>query len=466
MKTKNYTALFLTLILTFAFAATANAVAPSNDNLAQAEQIILTGDLVTVHSTNVDATREPSEPIHYFTGNGGESSVWYKWTATETRAMQIELAENFSSSFSVYKSSTMVPTFASLTRINSSTDASGYGGKYQTRFLSETGTTYYIAIDSSLAQPRAGIFDLTVRRFHYRYALELNAGDMRSSVAVFRPSEGMWYCVYETRSDTAGFNIFTTRWGQQGDTPVPADYQGFGRSGETVTRNIGNQKVWMFAQDFGLPAKYISWGLATDTPLAGDFDRDGRADLVALRKGAQNLEWYVRQSTDGNLRAFTFGLNTDKPVLGDFDGDGATDVAVTRNTAQGVMWYMLLSDFEGGGATYSKFMAMQFGSNTDLTVAADYDGDLKTDIAVYRPSEGNWYIIQSSNNQLKGAQFGIMGDIPEPSDHDGDGKADLGVYRPSSGDWYNLNSGDNTMRGIHWGGAGDIAISAFNTLIQ
>jgi hypothetical protein len=465
MKTKNYTALFLTLFMTLAFAVTAKATAPSNDNLAQAEEVILTGDFVTVHSTNVDATREVGEPIHYI-GTSGESSVWYKWTATETRAMQIELSENFASSFSIYKSSTIIPTFASLTGVNSSTDASGYGAKYQARFLSTAGTTYYIAIDSALAQPHSGIFDLTVRRFHYRYALEWNQSDMRSSVAVFRPSEGMWYCLYETRSETAGFNIFALRWGQEGDTPVPADYAGFGRSDATLTRNIGTNKLWMFQNQFGVPAQFMYWGRDTDTAMAGDFDRDGRGDLVALRKGAQGLEWYVRQSTDGALRVFNFGLNTDKPVLGDFDGDGATDVTVTRNTAKGLIWYTLLSNFDGGGSTYTTFTGMQFGLNTDMTVAGDYDGDLKTDIAVYRPAEGNWYIFRSSDGQLQGGQFGAMGDIPEPADHDGDGKTDLGVYRPSDGTWYNLNSGNNTMRGVHWGGPGDIPISAFNTLLQ
>ncbi|MEO6391640.1 MAG: VCBS repeat-containing protein [Pyrinomonadaceae bacterium] len=125
----------------------------------------------------------------------------------------------------------------------------------------------------------------------------------------------------------------------------------------------------------------------------------------------------------------------------DFDGDGRSDVSVFRPSEGN--WYLL--------QTTAGFAARQFGANGDITVAADYDGDGKADIAVFRPANGYWYQLSSSTGAFTAQQFGANGDRPVPADFDGDGKADLAVYRPAGGGWYVLRSSDNTVTGQAFG---------------
>ncbi len=129
-------------------------------------------------------------------------------------------------------------------------------------------------------------------------------------------------------------------------------------------------------------------------------------------------------------------------AFADFDGDGKSDVSVFR--PNGGFWYVLGSQ--------SGFTGAQFGASTDRIVPADYDGDGKTDLAVYRG--GTWF-IQRSLLGFIGIAFGTATDLPMPADFNGDGKAELAVFRPASGAWFVLNLVNNEFSAVQFGQNGD-----------
>ena len=130
-------------------------------------------------------------------------------------------------------------------------------------------------------------------------------------------------------------------------------------------------------------------------------------------------------------------------------GSNKTDVAVYRPSDN--KWYIINS---ATGAT----QVIPWGLSGDVPAPGDFDGDGKADLAIFRPSNGLWGIVNSSNGAIISIGFGINGDIPVPADYDQDGKTDLAIYRPSNGLWAIRNSRDESVTAIGHGIPGDIPV--------
>jgi hypothetical protein len=157
--------------------------------------------------------------------------------------------------------------------------------------------------------------------------------------------------------------------------------------------------------------------------------------------------------TDGYVCSCQSAPNTRAPF--DFDGDGKTDLGVFRPSDAADQ-----PDFFVENSSNNTLGGAAWGSVGDRAVNADYDGDGKSDYAVFRPSERVWYILQSSNNSFAIINFGLADDRLTPADFDGDGKADIAVYRPSTGVWYIFQSSEAQVRIQRFGLAEDLPVEA------
>lgn len=242
-----------------------------------------------------------------------------------------------------------------------------------------------------------------------------------------------------------------------GSIPVPGDYDGVGSDQASAFNPTTN--TWTIYTTGTNQPRTVSYGGAKGggvpvaapysyrkLPVAGDYTGVGVAQDTLFRRSNPQAQWFIPGVTGPNGIAFGVG-STDIPLLGDFNGDGRSDLAVYRpSTAQ---WFVQ-GVFPANG--------IQFGyANVDLPVPADYYGTGTTTLATFRPTTGEWFIA-GDGTPIK---LGRQGDTPVPADYDGDGKADIAVFQPASATnptrWL-IRGSTGGLQTIVYGGAQDIPV--------
>jgi len=308
------------------------------------------------------------------------------------------------------------------------------------------GTTYYIHLVISDGLNSNHVYTavpITIGPYTptYKKARMDYDRDGKSDQVIYRPSEGRFY---QQRSASS---LVYIPW-VTGDQyyPVDADWDGDGITDLTLVFDWFGYNAFFIYLSATNTVDVKMWGLVTDQIVIADYNGNGIDELAVFRNG----EWFIIRE-DGGVDVLLWGGPGDIAVPKDYDGDGSADISIWRPT-DGMWW--ILSSATQAAVGPTAVISYQWGLPGDVPVAADWTGDGKADLAIFRPFDGNWFIKDLGTDSETVFQWGFSNDVPMIGDFNGDGIPDPTVYRPSEGTWFHKFS-FGLWGGVQFGLPGD-----------
>jgi len=224
-----------------------------------------------------------------------------------------------------------------------------------------------------------------------------------------------------------------------------------------LTTNAAGSDEWLGIDDVSITAN----GPANAVRANVDFNGDGRSDYVVTRNtnnpfnegGASQKFWYISTSGTGAQSVQGWGISSDTNTPADFDGDGKTDIAVWR-PSNGVFYIL--------NSATSTARLEQFGQNgDDPRVVGDYDGNGRADLSVYRTGflQNIWFYRTTPGGNVFYQPWGSGTARPVPGDYDGDGKYDFNVRTAVAGpEQLALLKSTGGVEYINWGLSTDVFV--------
>ena len=206
---------------------------------------------------------------------------------------------------------------------------------------------------------------------------------------------------------------------------------------------------------------------SSGVPVVGDWNGSGAAKIGLFMP--ESFQWLLDANGNGiwdgcgvDICTQSFGQSTDIPVVGHWTA-GEDRIAIFRPTEK--RWHLDLNGNEIlDRCTIDKCPAFSNYKAGDVPVAGDWTGRGTTQLGLFRPSTGEWFLDRNANRAWNGcskdlcvSSFGMAGDVPVSGDWDGTGISKIGVFRPSTGEWLLDLNGNG-----QWDGSGlDLYVSGY-----